>query len=221
MAKIVIECADPNDFAAIVKAAEKAAGRCDVTYAKQAAALVEAGTVASEHAAAKQIAEETGEIFSTVRKKISRGKSKVAHAVSTPATTENDTEKEDTQTKKDTQRPLCVCGKPAKKTAKRKDGSTKYTRLCSTCQRKKGKNKQGQQAPAVETPDTESIDEQRKLWNQVTLKLKNINSIIKKQIDLPPLAALNKEEVKALASECERFGLLMQYYEEIRICIKP
>ncbi|MCJ8501030.1 hypothetical protein [Desulfatitalea alkaliphila] len=77
MARITIDCADPNDFAQIVEKAEQAAGRCNVTYAKQAAALVEAGTVRSERAAAQQIAEETGEPVNTVRAMIQRGKSEV------------------------------------------------------------------------------------------------------------------------------------------------
>lgn len=74
MARITIDCADPSDFTAIAEAAEKAAGRCNITYAKQAAALVDAGTVKSERAAAKQIAYETGESLETTRTRIKRGK---------------------------------------------------------------------------------------------------------------------------------------------------
>ena len=74
MAKITIDCADPNDFTAVTEAAERAAGRCNITYAKQAAAMVDAGTVRSERKAAKQIAEETGEPLETVRTMVKRGK---------------------------------------------------------------------------------------------------------------------------------------------------
>ena len=77
MSRITIDCPDPNDLALIVENAERAAGRCNITYAKQAAALVEAGTVRSERAAAKQIAEETGETVNTVRSMIQRGKSEM------------------------------------------------------------------------------------------------------------------------------------------------
>ena len=86
MARILVDCADPSDFSAITEAVEKAAGRCNITYAKQAAALVEAGTVKSERAAAKQISEETGESVNTVRSMIKRGKSEMNPAPEVDAT---------------------------------------------------------------------------------------------------------------------------------------
>jgi len=83
VAKIVIECADPNDFEAMIQAAQEAAGKCNITYAKQAEALKEAGVVKSEREAARKIAEETGENEETVRKRIYRGKTEMGTPVPT------------------------------------------------------------------------------------------------------------------------------------------
>ena len=74
MAKMTIECADPNDFKSVLELAEQAVGKCNITYANTAKALVEAGTVKSEREAARKIAADAGEPLSTVRKRIYTGK---------------------------------------------------------------------------------------------------------------------------------------------------
>jgi hypothetical protein len=43
MAKIVVECADPNDLKQVEAAVEQAVGKCNITHYKQHLALVEAG----------------------------------------------------------------------------------------------------------------------------------------------------------------------------------
>jgi hypothetical protein len=92
VAKIVIECADPNDFEAMIQAAQEAAGKCNITYAKQAEALKEAGVVKSEREAARKIAEETGEPEKTVMSRIYRGKNEMtAPAVKAEFETNQDT----------------------------------------------------------------------------------------------------------------------------------
>lgn len=85
MARITIDCADPSDLQALEDAAERAAGRCNIIYARQAQALIEAGTVKSERQAAAKIATETGEPVNTVRSMISRGKQMDAGASTTAA----------------------------------------------------------------------------------------------------------------------------------------
>jgi len=77
MARIVVECSNPNDLEAIVDAVELAAGKCPVTYFKQAKKLQEVGAVKSERAAARKIAEETGESPESVRQRIIDGKRSV------------------------------------------------------------------------------------------------------------------------------------------------
>jgi|GEM_PF-2943364 hypothetical protein len=74
MAKILIDCADPNDLAAINEAAEQAAGKCNVTYYNQHEAMVEAGLSSSQRESARIIAEEAGDSEEAVRKRIERGK---------------------------------------------------------------------------------------------------------------------------------------------------
>lgn len=88
MAKITIECADPNDLQALTAAAEQAAGRCTIIYAKRAKALVDAGACKSERAAARHIADETGEPIETVRSMIKRGNKKMGAGA--PKTTQTD-----------------------------------------------------------------------------------------------------------------------------------
>ena len=86
MARIILDCADPNDFKSILELAEKAAGRCNVTYANQAQALIDAGTVKSEREAARKIAEETGEPEKTTYTRIRRGKEELHSAECKPET---------------------------------------------------------------------------------------------------------------------------------------
>ena len=88
MAKITIDCSDPNDLAALESAIEEAVGKCNVTYFKQAQELQEAGVVLSERAAARKIAEETGEPVPTVRSRIKAGKKEVDEASSTTESVE-------------------------------------------------------------------------------------------------------------------------------------
>jgi hypothetical protein len=81
MAKIVIDCADPNDFAAVVESAENAAGSCTVTYAKQHLEMQKSGTSQSQRESARIIAKDSGESEGAVRRKIQRGLQEVAHDV--------------------------------------------------------------------------------------------------------------------------------------------
>ena len=89
MAKMIIDCADPNDMEAVDRAIEKAIGSCNVTHFRQHQEMVRSGVSNSERGSARKIAEETGENPGTVRQRIMRGKKEVVHPVP-PAT--NDSE---------------------------------------------------------------------------------------------------------------------------------
>jgi len=80
MAKIVIDCADPNDFAKVVESAEKAAGSCTITYAKQHLEMVEKGTSKSVRESARIISEDSDETPKAVEHKISRGLKEMPHS---------------------------------------------------------------------------------------------------------------------------------------------
>jgi len=86
MAKMTIECADPNDFKSVLELAEQAVGKCNITYANTAKALIEAGTVKSEREAARKIAEGTDEPVETVRHRIKEGKKEVGGVSPKPET---------------------------------------------------------------------------------------------------------------------------------------
>lgn len=77
MAKITVECTDPNDMKAMEVAMEQVVGKCNITYAKQAQALQEVGTASSQRDAARIIAEDTGESAQAVRHRIMRGKNEM------------------------------------------------------------------------------------------------------------------------------------------------
>ena len=92
MAKIVVECTDPNDLEAVEKASEQIMGRCNITYFKNAQTRVEVGTAKSLNEAAKQIAEETGESKRAVESRVYRGKDNVPHVAEQSITTTNNKE---------------------------------------------------------------------------------------------------------------------------------
>jgi len=77
MAKIVVECQDPNDLDAVEQAVESAVGRCNITYYKQAKQMIEQGVANSKNDAAKKIAEDTGESQEAVRHRIRSGEDEV------------------------------------------------------------------------------------------------------------------------------------------------
>ena len=79
MAKIVIDCPDPNnpDVDGILKQVEKRG--CSVKYFHDAEALQQSGNATSRRDAARKIAEHTGENPSAVETKIRRGETKVRH----------------------------------------------------------------------------------------------------------------------------------------------
>jgi len=77
MAKIVVECTNPNDLEAIEAASEQFVGRCNVTYFKQAQAMQKIGSAKSQRAASRKIAEETEETEAAVRQRIIKGKKEV------------------------------------------------------------------------------------------------------------------------------------------------
>lgn len=81
MAKIVVECADPNDLDAVESAAEKFVGKCNVTYFKTHQALKEAGTSESVRQSARIISEDTGESEGAARMRINRGQAEVERLV--------------------------------------------------------------------------------------------------------------------------------------------
>ncbi len=56
MARIVIECIDPNDPDAVEAALEQITGKCNVTYFKQAEKMKKAGSASSDRDAARKIA---------------------------------------------------------------------------------------------------------------------------------------------------------------------
>lgn len=86
MAKIVVECTDPNDLDAIERSVEDFAGRCNVTYFRQAQAMVDAGKATSLHDAADKIADATGETSKTVEHRIYRGQDAVPQVGENDAT---------------------------------------------------------------------------------------------------------------------------------------
>lgn len=73
MPKIVVECKDPHDLESVEQAVEDAIGRCNVTYFKQAQAMLEKGVAETITDASRKIAEDTGEHPEAVRDKILRG----------------------------------------------------------------------------------------------------------------------------------------------------
>jgi hypothetical protein len=78
MAKIVIDCADPNDL----KQVEAAVGKCTVAAFNQHLGLVKAGKSTSQRDSAKLIAKDTGETPKTVLNRIQRGGQKVTQGES-------------------------------------------------------------------------------------------------------------------------------------------
>jgi len=73
MAKIVVECSNPNDMDEVEALVDQVAGKCNVTYFKQHQGMVEAGTSKSKSESARIIAEDTEESHGAVRKRIERG----------------------------------------------------------------------------------------------------------------------------------------------------
>lgn len=87
MVTLNIDCVDPNDYEKVVEAAEKAAGSCNITYAKQHEEMVKAGTSKSRKESSRKIAKESGETPGAVEQKIMRGE-KALHPVAEKETTE-------------------------------------------------------------------------------------------------------------------------------------
>jgi len=77
MAKIVIDCADPNDLDAMYQSIEDAAGKCNITYFKQHEKLVEAGKSKGVRESSRIIAKDEGVSEESVRNRIRDGKNKV------------------------------------------------------------------------------------------------------------------------------------------------
>lgn len=73
MPKIVVECRDPNDLESVEEAVEQAVGRCNITYFRQAKAMIDVGTASSLSNASEKIAEDTGESPRVVRERIVKG----------------------------------------------------------------------------------------------------------------------------------------------------
>lgn len=81
MAKIVVECRNPNDpdEDEVESIMDQIAGRCNITYFKQHQGMIEAGTSKSKSESARIIAEDTGETPQTVRHRIQRGEKESVH----------------------------------------------------------------------------------------------------------------------------------------------
>ena len=79
MARIVVECADPNDPVAVEAAVEEMVGKCNITYFQQAEKMKAAGKASSDRDAARKIAKDTGESEETVRHRIRKGCDEVGH----------------------------------------------------------------------------------------------------------------------------------------------
>lgn len=86
MAKILVDCENPNDLNSLNAAIEKHFGKCNVTYAEQAKAMKEAGLVESRREAARKIAKETGETPKAVEHRIDRGEKGLPHVGATGPT---------------------------------------------------------------------------------------------------------------------------------------
>ena len=67
MAKIMVECSDPNSLSALEAAVDQAVGKCNITYLKQHEGMVEAGSSKSQRESARKIAADTGESEEAVR----------------------------------------------------------------------------------------------------------------------------------------------------------
>jgi hypothetical protein len=77
MAKIVVECSNPNDLNEVEAIMDQVAGRCNITYFKQHQGMVDAGVSESQRESARKIAEGTGETPEAVRSRIRRGEKEV------------------------------------------------------------------------------------------------------------------------------------------------
>jgi len=88
--KIVIDCANPNDFTEVMESAERAAGNCTITYAKQHLEMEEAGTSDSIRESARILSEDAGETAESARQKIMRGLDMVQHEPDTDSQAEPD-----------------------------------------------------------------------------------------------------------------------------------
>lgn len=77
MAKIIVDCPDPNNPKDIEKAAEEMVGKCNITYYRQAEQLQKKGKVVGDREASREIAKETGESEEAVRHRIRKGKDQV------------------------------------------------------------------------------------------------------------------------------------------------
>jgi len=77
MAKIVVECADPNDPKAVEAAIEEMTGKCNITYFKQAEKMKKAGSASSDRDAARKISKDSGESEEAVRQRIMKGREQV------------------------------------------------------------------------------------------------------------------------------------------------
>lgn len=134
MAKIVVECTDPNDLDAIEKASEQIVGKCDVTHYRTSEAMKESGAAASTYDSAKKIHKITGEPLGTVRYRIKKGKQEVDKVYQPDATPENNTEKEGTPDREE--KPI-LCVGCQKNIAHRKMKNEKWYywpgNLCKTC----------------------------------------------------------------------------------------
>ena len=111
MAKIIVECIDPNDLEAIEQVSEQIAGKCNVTHYRTSEAMKKSGAAKSTFDSAKQISEATGEPLGTVRDRISKGEKKVVGVQQPPPTPSNHTEITNNQTISENQtRPLAKDG---------------------------------------------------------------------------------------------------------------
>lgn len=87
MAKIVVECSDPNDLEAVEAATDQFQGKCNITYFRQAQAMVDAGTATSLKDASRKIANDTRETPGSVEERVYRGRKQSQQPVAPRADT--------------------------------------------------------------------------------------------------------------------------------------
>lgn len=217
MAKIVVECADPNDLSAVEEAVEQSVAKCNITYFNQHQALVEAGKSSSQRQSAKIIAEETGETSETVRNRIRRGKMEVGH-VDPP-------QKDEWPRCKGILRDEEKCGLPVKETWKYDENDRGYKvpidhGLCKGCRKKELTKKRAlkekaETDKAIEEFDSIPIDTKLDaIWNRILPQIEDILTAAEKEAAEGSL--VGKVEPDTLDHIDQLFGVLSDIKYAVR-----
>jgi len=173
MAQMMIDCADPNDFAAVVASAENAAGSCTITYAKQHLEMEKVGTSKSIRESSRILSEDTGGSEEAARHKIRRGLEKMGHDSPPKQTQENsDTSEKNTVTKMTNTitEPICQICKIRVVAFHNRTKKRASHGMCIKCRKEHNliKNKLGQ-------PNIVEIDLQhQQIWKEVNTKMESL-----------------------------------------------